>query len=248
MIELFGLNKDQMQRVAQLVWESDSSRENSSLVSISESGLQPGEDHQAPEVYVAIPKDLNGIEGLNHSTQNVNGENDLPGLGECDIYQIVNHRLLWIEKSKEVYNLSESRIRNDIFPVMRTKFGNWIAINKHVEIEGILSKDLKTAEGPFTGAIFGYAILMEWAAKSTDENLPDTWKLTNRELKFVNRSVSFKGQVGTYGRFGKDGGEFRPNVLDCKASEEGVQAVVAFLNLIQGGIGSGTIGSGIYAG
>lgn len=248
MSEIYGLNRSQMQRVAELVAESNAGRQNPALTSTTESGLQSGEDHQAPEVYLAIPRDSEGLNGLNHFHQNLAGEEDLPGTGECDIYRIVNSRLLWIEKSKDVYNLSEARIRNDLFPVIRTKFGEWIVVNKPVEVEGILTKQLKAATGPFTGATFGYALLMEWKSLSTDKNKPDSWGLTRRELKFVNRSMNFKGQPGTYGRFGKDGGEFRPNVLDCQPSNEAIQGVAEYLDLVQGGIGSGVIGGGVYGG
>lgn len=111
---LYGLNINQMQKVAGMAAEHDRMRENQQLTATTESGMQQGEDHQAPEVYLAIPRDSDGVEGLNHFQINVAGDNDLPGLGECDIYRVINARLFWIEKSKHVYNLSEARIRNDL--------------------------------------------------------------------------------------------------------------------------------------
>ena len=245
---LYGLNRRQFDKVAGMAAEFDRTRENIAITSTTESGLQSGEDHQAPEVYLAISRDSDGIEGLNHSDQNLAGDSDLPGLGECDIYRIIQGRLSWIEKSNQVYNLSEARTRNDIFPVMRTKFGEWIIVNKHVEVEGILYKELKPATGPLTGAVFGYAFLIEWASKSTDDDVPDKWKITNRPMRFVNRSLNQKGDPGTFGRFSKLGGEFRPN-LDCAPSEEGVQVVIEYEEtLVSGGYGSGAYGDGTYGG
>ena len=223
-----------MEKIAAMSAVNDSRRENLPLTSTTESGLQSGEDHQAPEVYLAIPKDSEGLSGLNHFSRNLTGDGDLPGFGECDIYQIVHSRLLWIEKTKNIYNLSEARVRNDIFPVIRTKFGDWIVVNKHVEVEGILTKTLSPATGPLTGATFGFARLVEWSKKSDDSDVPDEWKLTNRELRFINRSISIKGEPGTFGSFRKLGGEFRPS-LDCGVSEEGVNAIVEIFSDTYGG-------------
>lgn len=202
---------------------------------LSERQFSEGEDHQGPETYIAIPVEPEGIEGYTHAAENVADEDDIPGIGECNIFQLVDGKLSWVEKVQQVYNLTESRIRNDCFPVTRTKYGPWIVIHQRVEVEGILTKDLYPAAGPLTGATFGFVRLIEWAESREDESLPDKWQLTNRVLRFVNRSVSFKGTPGTYGRFGKEQGEFHPNVLDCSASEEGVNAIIDIFSDTYGG-------------
>ena len=220
---------------------------------LSERQFAEGEDHQGPETYIAIPVEPEGIEGLNHETGNIAGEDDLPGIGECDIFQLVDGKLSWVEKVQQVYNLSEERVRNDAFPVTRTKFGPWIIVNKPVEVCGILERRLDAATGPLTGAKFGWLRLIEWDHSSaigtgtgtgtgtgSDDDVPDIWKVTKRRLRFVNRSVNFKGAAGTFGSVRKQQGEFHPSVLDCKASEEGIHAIVDIF--------SDTFGGFVYGG
>jgi len=99
-----------------------------------------GEDHQAPEVYVALPP-ADGIPGTdavdNYGdydpyTGYAEYENNLVGSAECDIYRIVRDGSHWrLEEvsglSKTVYNLTDSVISQAFIPIMRDKFGNWIA-------------------------------------------------------------------------------------------------------------------------
>lgn len=244
----FVINEEVMDVIQQVYDATVRTRQNIPSRPTSERQFNENEDHQAPETYIAIPVDDEGINGLNHAIENVSGEDDELGYGECDIFQLVDGKLSWVEKSEMVYNLSEERIRNGAFSVTRDKFGNWLVVNKTVLLEGILTKRLEPATGPLTGATFGYLRLIEFKERNgigtgtgtgtgsgSEDATPDTWQVTNRILRFVNRSVNFKGAAGTFGSVKSTGGEFRPDALDCKASEEGVQAIVDYWSDTFGG-------------
>ena len=233
----FVINEETLEVIQQVYDATVRTRLNIPSRPTSERQFTEGEDHQAPELYLAIPVEPEGIEGYDHATENIAGEDDIPGVGECDIFQLVDGKLSWIEKVLQVYNLTESRVRNDCFTVERTKFGDWFISPKRVEVEGILTKTLLPARGPLTGATFGYVRLIEWdpTVLNEDPSIPDKWRLVDRILRIVNRSCSFKGSPGTYGRFGKEQGEFHPNVLDCIASEEGVNSIIDVFADVFGG-------------
>lgn len=83
--------------------------------------------HQAPEVYIAYPVSADGIPGMTGIE---------PGHGECYIYQLVqvgtsndyDKELMLVDGlTKEVYNLAASPIPQMEFPILRDKYGNWLA-------------------------------------------------------------------------------------------------------------------------
>lgn len=86
-------------------------------------------------------------------------DDDLPGYAECELYRIVEvcHRdtMLHLDKSVRVYNVSTTPIAGDIYiPVMREKFGRWIAAQPGSGIGGSLAAGgrLSVTDGaPVTG-------------------------------------------------------------------------------------------------
>lgn len=87
-----------------------------------------GEDHQAPEVYVALPPSG----GIPASTVTpISG--DVPGSADCTIYQVLiesgTPRLRPITGlTKKVYNITDTAVSRVWTPVSRDKFGRWIAL------------------------------------------------------------------------------------------------------------------------
>lgn len=210
------------------------------------------EGQQAPEVYIAIPVESAGIEGLTPAVFGANQEDDEVGAGVCDIYRIVDARLVWVEKTEYVFNCSEARIRDEWFTVQRTKFGQWVVVNHFVVLDALLAEELTAAEGPLTGATVSRAHLIEWlenvAVEDGEPYAAANWRIITKSVRVINRSVNFRGSVGTYGVFGKLGGEFRPIALDCDPSEEGVHAVITLTGDFGDSTGSGSLGGGVTGG
>ncbi len=204
-----------------------------------------GEDHQAPDVYIATPSSVEGIAGLvPQQTTHLPVDDDAVSETLCDIYAVQDGRLRWIGTKQYVVNLSLNRVRNNWFTVERDKFGTWIANEKTVLLDGLLAEPLIAATGPLTGATESYVYLIEYVSTATPT---DTWRLVSKRLRVINRSVSFKGDAGTYGVFGKFGGELRTVALDCKTSDEGVHAV-ALVNTYGAVFGNGSFGSRSFGG
>jgi len=93
----------------------------------SERSSDEGEDHQAPEVYVAFPQEETGIPALEAT------DPPRPGHAKCDIYQIrimsdgVTPELIPINEFwKIVYNPFDVPIRQDWIVVVRDKYGKWL--------------------------------------------------------------------------------------------------------------------------
>jgi len=116
-----------------------------SLKSAQDGLWSHGEDQSAPEVYVARP--INGvIPAMTPASSTGTGTGtgtapecdiyDSPGYAECRIYEIIDTdncgpALMEVEDHDEkVYNLSETEISTggDYIPVMRDKFGKWLAV------------------------------------------------------------------------------------------------------------------------
>ena len=202
------------------------------------------DEEQASDCYIATLDTWEGIDGLNHAVQGYSGPRDIPGYALCDVYEVKEGILRAIAHQVPVYNLSEERIRNDWFTVSKSKGGDWVINNKTVIVDGILYKKLDPATGPLTGATVGYAVLLEWEELEvedfvTGEYTPAKWKTTERQLRFVNRSMSMQGQSGTYGKFVKSQGEFNPLQLDCTFSQEGVNLVINVFSDTYGGFAYG---------
>lgn len=197
-------------------------------------------EEQASDVYLATLDEDAGIDGLDHAIEGASGPKDVPGYALCDVYEVKDGSLSPIAHSVPVYNLSEERIRNDWFSVSKSKGGNWVLNNKTVVVDGILYKKLDPATGPMTGATVGYAVLLEWEKAHTEDRVtgvytPAKWKTVERQLRFVNRSMSMQGQPGTYGKFIKSQGEFNPLTLDCTFSQEAFNIIVNIFSDTYGG-------------
>lgn len=87
-----------------------------------------GEDHQAPEVYVALPQTSAGIP----ASEETYATGDEPGAADCDIYQVLLEsgvpRLRPVTGlSKKVHNVGAA-IEQVWIPVARDKFGSWLAM------------------------------------------------------------------------------------------------------------------------
>jgi len=92
-------------------------------------GAREVEDHQAPETYIAVPQDENGIPALTES-----GDGDIPGIGVCDIYRVgtdaFNEPILQeIGRSVKVHNVTLSELEKKPMGVTRDKFGKWLAMS-----------------------------------------------------------------------------------------------------------------------
>lgn len=109
--------------------------------------------YNAPETYIALPEQCQGILGLTRYTGTGTAgdppgtaghktgtgtsscltsahEWDIPGSGLCDIYKIraSDGKLEKVGNSVTVWNLSESDIAKDWIVVTRDKFGRWVPL------------------------------------------------------------------------------------------------------------------------
>jgi hypothetical protein len=100
-----------------------------------------GEDHQAPEVYVAKPQTNQGIPKLLPTDGSETGTSTLvsgslydePGQARCDIFKIIYNDTTGDPElhpisglSKMVYNLQGFSLTQDWMTVLRTKSGKWV--------------------------------------------------------------------------------------------------------------------------
>lgn len=108
----------------------ESSRENIPGRPGAERAWAEGEDHQAPETYIAWPPEI-GINGLVRDVADDTGTgvHDEPGFAFCVIYKIVEGELVAVSGfDKAVWNLAEGTIEQDWVVVTRTKYGKWVAV------------------------------------------------------------------------------------------------------------------------
>lgn len=112
----------------QVIKEFQSRTGDTPASSLTEQSWSEGEDHQAPETYIAkITKDITAIK-LGNVVE--------PGIGEGDVYTVTTHptdvkkfRLAKIGELKktQIFNTSESTIVKDSYVVItRTKGGHWV--------------------------------------------------------------------------------------------------------------------------
>ncbi len=107
--------------------------------------IEPDE-HQAPEVYIARTP-ASGIDALRgHSGTDIT--DDEPGSALCNIYRIVptaapagtdtNAEIRAVESfEKRIYNLSSTAVAADSWiPVMRDKYGYWLAVSNAASVSG----------------------------------------------------------------------------------------------------------------
>lgn len=92
---------------------------------MTEQAWQEGEDHQAPEVYVAkVPAD--GIPAL---------KGNVPGVKLCSIYRVVHDPGSTpsvqgvADHVEEVYNLSKVKVPTGFTLVWRDKYGQWFTVH-----------------------------------------------------------------------------------------------------------------------
>lgn len=112
--------------------------------------LSEHSDHQANDIYIAIPRTEDGIPPLIHlgtgTGTDAFNDGDTPGSAECDIYQIidVDGTDTLVQASGElgdiVYNLSEEQIEQGWILIYRDKFGRWIASVIHPKVRMIITE------------------------------------------------------------------------------------------------------------
>lgn len=209
---------------------------------------------ESPDLYMALPQDSLGIPGVIHPTT-IPGEGDVLGQGLCDIFRVdQDGSLTQMGFSQNVFNFSTSSIPRMMVPVQRSKYGEWVVLRVTEIVEGILVTELKPATGPLSGATMCDILVIDRSGtpEYDDDGVmvaPAIWVVTKKRMRVVNRSSGFKGDQGTYGVFENLQGEFRPLVIECKPSEEGVQVIVEYEDaLLLGGFGSGGYGDGTYGG
>ena len=108
-----------------------------------------GEDHQAPEVYIARPLTSLGVPGLSvgdgyadydypvDSYGDYFDRDQVPGSALCGIYKLVRsvgsrsfeNELVATGRVERVYNVSTSSLTQDYFPIARDKFGKWLSLS-----------------------------------------------------------------------------------------------------------------------
>lgn len=105
------------------------------LRSPGESQFSEGEDHQAPETYIAFVP-ATGLPALTPDPDTGTAGFAIPGSVSCDIYKIIDSvvgttdpvpELKPIGISKTVYNLNTAEVPEGWISVHRTKFGRWVA-------------------------------------------------------------------------------------------------------------------------
>ncbi len=100
-----------------------------------------GEDHQAPEIYLAKPQDSEGLDGITRASGTASDDYDTAGKGTCDIYRIVEdtpgipeiHQIEGLQK--EVYNVGQP-MPQDWLVVLRSKVGKWLGIPVGISFVG----------------------------------------------------------------------------------------------------------------
>jgi hypothetical protein len=131
--EVWLPSDDDRKILRRMLEEFKQQRVDSPVRALGERSFVEATDHQAPEVYVAVPQDENGIPALDvagtgSGTWAGADSDDEPGSGLCDIFQIVDDVLVPTGFSETVYNLSGSAIVRDWILVVRDKYGKWFAV------------------------------------------------------------------------------------------------------------------------
>jgi len=137
---LVDFSEQDLAILKQMAHEYRSGRKNTESRPPTEHTWSEGEDHQAPETYVAKPQTSAGIPKLLPTDDTTGTGTDIsgslydePGKAVCDIAKIVynsvtgDSELLDVGLPVEVHNLSSSDISQDWILVTRTKYGKWIA-------------------------------------------------------------------------------------------------------------------------
>ena len=113
----------------------------------TERSFDEGEDHQAPEVYVAKPRDEEGLNGLTTPPGTAEDDYDIAGKGQCDIYRISTRdpgvpELVPIEGlQKTVYNIGQQAMPQDWMIALRSKGGPWLGIPTGLSFVGFCSAE-----------------------------------------------------------------------------------------------------------
>ena len=153
----------------------------------TERSWDTGEDHQAPEVYIAKAVQAYGVSGTGVTVELLPGRTDptvgtgtgdpdysVPGLAKCAIYSVVDDdfgsptlRPLGGDTPEEycrwVYNVFPDNT-TDFFPVARTKSGHWIMIGSQRQIvPAVLTGDLNSGS-------YANATLLEGSSRDVNGN------------------------------------------------------------------------------
>ncbi len=175
-----------------------------------EDAYDVGEDHQAPETYVAKTP-AGGIDAL----VDVGTGPGSPEVGnaECEIYAVDNEESELVKVADldlVVYNIFEENIAADTFiTVGRSKSGRWLALGG----AGLTIKEgfLDDALGMSTGTGGGEAT----ANLSVYTGTGDDWEDSGETITVTNRSDDLTADAGTYVIAARINGEWRPIWVDC---------------------------------
>ena len=148
MSQLALFTNNDLQTLRQMAHDHQMNPQNTPSRPPTEHSWSDQEDHQAPEVYIAKPQTSAGIpkllqtDGTTGTGTDISGSLfDEPGKALCDIAKIVinpdtgDPELLDTGLPVLVHNLAPGDLAQDWIPVMRTKYGVWIANPLGEEIE-----------------------------------------------------------------------------------------------------------------
>jgi hypothetical protein len=129
---------------------------------------QEPEDHPAPEVYIAFAESLPPFS----STGTASSDVSTPSKGRCDIYQIIDDgenapvlaALCDLDCFKQVYNVSDQDLSGKFFPVVRDKFGHWLAVSggSGSSLVGIMLAEDHPGRGNLFNVYLGTRSGFEW--------------------------------------------------------------------------------------
>lgn len=215
MAEGFILNANDKRIISQVVREVLSQQGNPQAQ--NPSGIE-FEDHQAPEVYIALPPQ-GGIPALTRvGTSDSPGIGDTPGSADCDIYTLDSSGNLQKvgTTSFAVKNLSKTIVSQDWVIVKRNKHGVWFCEEAAQATfkEGVLLGNLAAAtngtDNPSTQNLTVYAPAL--VGTGGWEATGETIVITNRMTQITTiPSGAWLGAILTHG-------EYRPVVSDCSAT------------------------------
>jgi hypothetical protein len=130
---------------------------------------QEPEEHMAPEVYIAYadslpPFSTAGTASIDTST---------PSKGKCNIYRIIDDNegdgpilvaLCDLDCFKQVYNVSDQDLSGKFFPVVRDKFGHWLAVSggSGSSLVGIMLAEDHPGRGNLFNVYLGTRSGFEW--------------------------------------------------------------------------------------
>lgn len=141
---MFHLNDNDLAILQKVLNDAKGQREEPPRQGTLDQSWNAGEDHQAPEVYIAKPQTSDGIpkllptDGTTGTSEDIAGNPDFdePGQAVCDIYRITQNDTTGDPELKPisglvrtVYNIQLGDVAQEWITVARTKFGKWLSLS-----------------------------------------------------------------------------------------------------------------------